>query len=89
MTIGRAPTADVVIEHPWVAPTHARLESIAGAHHVIAVEGDVLVGGAPIKDAVLHDGDVVRLPDKATANLVTLVYRNPLAPRIEIGRAHV
>jgi ABC transport system ATP-binding/permease protein len=82
MTIGRAPTADVVIEHPWVAQTHARLESIAGAHHVIAVEGDVLVGGAPIKDAVLHDGDIVRLPDKTTANLVTLVYRNPLAPRI-------
>jgi pSer/pThr/pTyr-binding forkhead associated (FHA) protein len=25
MTIGRAPTADVVIEHPWVAQTHARL----------------------------------------------------------------
>jgi ABC-type multidrug transport system ATPase subunit len=82
MTIGRAPTADVVIEHPWVAATHARLESIAGAHHVIAVEGDVLLGGAPVKDAVLHDGDVVRLPDKTTANLVTLVYRNPLAPRI-------
>ena len=82
MTIGRAPSADVVLEHPWVASTHARLESIAGAHHVIAVEGEVLVGGAAIKDAVLHDGDIVRLPDKTTANLVTLVYRNPLAPRI-------
>lgn len=82
ITIGRSESADVVLAHPWVAPTHARLESIAGAHHVIAVEGDVLVGGAAVKDAVLHDGDVVRLPDKATANLVTLIYRNPLAPRI-------
>jgi ABC-type multidrug transport system ATPase subunit len=82
LTIGRASTADVVLAHPWIAATHARLESIAGAHHVIAVEGDVLVGGEPVRDAVLHDGDIVRLPDKTTANLVTLVYRNPLAPRI-------
>jgi ABC transport system ATP-binding/permease protein len=82
VTIGRAPNADVVIAAPWVAPTHARLDLIAGAHHVIAVDGAVLLGGAPVTDAVLHDGDVVRLPDPTTRSLVTLVYRNPLAPRI-------
>src|SRR5262245_6392141 len=82
VTIGRAPTADVVLGAPWVAATHARLDVIAGAHHVIAVEGAVLLGGAAVTDAVLHDGDVVRLPDPTTRSLVTLVYRNPLAPRI-------
>jgi ABC transport system ATP-binding/permease protein len=84
--IGRAPDADVVISASWVAPTHARLDLIAGAHHVIAVDGAVLLGGAPVTDAVLHDGDVVRLPDPTTRSLVTLVYRNPLAPRI--ARVH-
>src|SRR6185503_6962056 len=82
ITIGRAPTADIVLGAPWVQPTHARLDLIAGAHHVIAVDGAVLLGGAPVTDAVLHDGDVVRLPDPTTRSLVTLVYRNPLAPRI-------
>ncbi len=82
LTIGRASSAGVVLAHPWIAETHARLESIGGAHHVIAVGGDVLVGGLKVQDAVLHDGDVVRLPDRTTASLVTLVYRNPLAPRI-------
>ncbi|NVB85088.1 MAG: ATP-binding cassette domain-containing protein [Kofleriaceae bacterium] len=82
LTIGRAPTSGVVLAQSWIAETHARLESIAGAHHVIAVDGDVLVGGVKVADAVLHDGDIVRLPDRTTKGLVTLVYRNPLAPRI-------
>ncbi len=82
ITIGRADSAHVVLVAPWVAVAHARLETIAGAHHVIAIDGEVLLGGSAVKDAVLHDGDVVRLPDKSTASLVTLVYRNPLAPRI-------
>ncbi len=82
VTIGRAATADVVLGAPWIAEAHARLDLIAGAHHVIAVGGAVLLGGAPVTDAVLHDGDVVRLPDPTTRSLVTLVYRNPLAPRI-------
>lgn len=82
ITIGRGEGVDVALAAPWVAARHAKLETVAGAHHVIAVDGDVLLGGAPVKDAVLHDGDIVRLPDKTTASLVTLVYRNPLAPRI-------
>jgi len=52
VTIGRAPTADVVLGAAWVAEAHARLDLIAGAHHVIAVDGAVLLGGAPVKDAV-------------------------------------
>ena len=83
VTIGHAGDCDVVVAAPWVAPVHARLEVIAGAHHVIADgSAPVLLGGAPVIDAVLHDKDVVRLPDPTTAGFVTLVYRNPLAPRI-------
>ncbi|MBZ0234842.1 MAG: ATP-binding cassette domain-containing protein, partial [Deltaproteobacteria bacterium] len=52
-------------------------------HHVVAAPGArVLLGGAAVDDAVLHDGDVIRLFDPATASLATLVYRNPLAPPI-------
>jgi len=82
ITIGRATGANVSLVAPWVAETHARLDVIAGAHHVVAIDGQVLLGGAAVTDAVLHDGDVVRLPDPATQNIVTLVYRNPQAPRI-------
>ena len=83
ITIGADPGCDVVVDHPWIAPRHARLDVIAGAHHVIALGGaHVSLGGAEVTDAVLHDGDLVRLQDPATAHLVTLVYRNSLAPRI-------
>ena len=83
LIIGRAAGAGVALTAPWVAEVHARLIAVAGAHRLIA-EGDapVLVGGAVVTDAVLQDGDVVRLPDPATAALVTLVYRNPAAARI-------
>jgi ABC transport system ATP-binding/permease protein len=81
--IGAAPECDLILAAPWIAPRHARLQLVAGAHHVVAEAGaEVLLGGASVKDAVLHDGDVLRLPDPTTAGLVTLVYHNPLAPRI-------
>jgi ABC-type multidrug transport system ATPase subunit len=82
MTVGHGADCDIVLAPSWVAPVHARIRLVAGAHHIVA-EGDarVLVGGAAVDDAVLHDGDVVRLSDPATASLATLVYRNPLAPR--------
>jgi ABC-type multidrug transport system ATPase subunit/pSer/pThr/pTyr-binding forkhead associated (FHA) protein len=82
LSIGKASDADIVLAAPWIAGQHARLEVIAGAHRVVAVDGAVLLGGAQVADAVLHDGDVLRLPDPATASLVTLVYKNPQAPRI-------
>lgn len=83
VTIGHDGRCDVVLSAGWIASRHARLEVIAGAHHVVAEDGaPVLLGGAHVGDAVLHDGDVLRLPDPTTGGLVTLVYRNPLAPRI-------
>jgi ABC transport system ATP-binding/permease protein len=83
VTIGHDEGCDLVLSAAWIAPRHARLELVAGAHHVIAENGSqVLLGGAHVSDAVLHDGDVLRLPDPSTAGLVTLVYHNPMAPPI-------
>jgi ABC transport system ATP-binding/permease protein len=79
ITIGSA--GDVELTASWVAERHARVEPMAGAHRVVALDGDVLVGGEAVREAMLHDGDIVRLPDRSTASLVTFVYRNPLAPR--------
>jgi ABC-type multidrug transport system ATPase subunit/pSer/pThr/pTyr-binding forkhead associated (FHA) protein len=82
-TIGRDPTCDIVLGAPWIAPQHARFESIAGAHRVIASAGaHVLVGGAPVDEQLLQDGDVVRISDPTTGSFVGLVYANALAPRV-------
>jgi len=82
-SIGSDVTSDVVFMQPWIAAKHARIETVAGTHHILA-EGNalVLLQGAQVADAILHDGDVIRLPDPTTQNLVTVVYRNPLAKRI-------
>ena len=80
VSVGRAAGCDVVLAAAWVGERHLRLEAVGGAHRLL-VDGGALLAGAPVIDAVLHDGDIVRLPDSATAGLVTLVYRNPLAPR--------
>ncbi|MGE0547557.1 MAG: ATP-binding cassette domain-containing protein [Kofleriaceae bacterium] len=83
LLIGHDSACDLVIAASWIAARHTRLELVAGAHHVVAEPGAaVLLGGARVTDAVLHDGDVIRLPDPSTAGLVTLIYRNPDAPRI-------
>ncbi|MCX5745923.1 MAG: ATP-binding cassette domain-containing protein, partial [Proteobacteria bacterium] len=83
--IGSAAEADVRLGAGWIAPHHARVETIAGAHHVVVTAGGdarVLLGGVALTTSVLHDGDVLRFPDPSTQNLVTVVYRNPLAKRI-------
>ena len=83
LAIGRAPACDIVVAEAWIAARHARIERVGGAHRVVAEPGAcVLLGGAEVSEAVLHDGDVLRLPDPTTAELVTLVYHNALAPRI-------
>jgi ABC-type multidrug transport system ATPase subunit len=83
VTIGQAAECDVVLAASWIAPQHARLELVGGAHRVIVSDGaQLLLGGEPVTDAMLHDGDIVRLPDPTTADLVTIIYHNPLAPKI-------
>jgi ABC transport system ATP-binding/permease protein len=81
LSVGSAPGCDVVLGATWIAPHHAQLESLAGGHRMVA-EAGVLLQGQPVQDAMLHDGDVLRLPDDKTGSFVTLVYRNPEAPRI-------
>ena len=80
-TIGRDAACDVVLDATWVAPRHARLEVIESSHKLIADGGPVIVSGVAVHEAVLQDGDVLRLPDPTTASFVTLVYTNPDAPR--------
>ena len=85
LAIGSAVESDVLLVASWVAARHARIDEVGGAHQITPDTdvGTVLVGGKVIAEpTMLHDGDVVRLPDPSTHGLVTLVYRNALAPRI-------
>ncbi|MBL0214151.1 MAG: ATP-binding cassette domain-containing protein [Myxococcales bacterium] len=83
LSIGSAPDCELVLGGTWVAPKHARLTLVAGAHHVVAERGArVMLGGAEVADSVLHDGDIVALRDPATGAEVTLIYKNPQASRI-------
>lgn len=82
LAIGSAADAGLVLDQRWVAPHHARIEEFGGAHQLIA-EGTVLIAGAHVEaPTMLHDGDIVRFPDPATHGLVSITYRNELAPRI-------
>ncbi len=80
-TIGRDAGCDVVLDASWVAARHARLELVEASHKLVADGGPVIVGGVAVREAMLQDGDVLRLPDPTTASFVTLVYGNPAAPR--------
>lgn len=83
LSIGSAADCEIVIGVAWVAAKHARLELVAGAHHLIAERGArVMLGGAEVVDSVLHDGDQIALCDARSGAEVMLVYRNPQASRI-------
>ncbi|CDZ56629.1 FHA domain-containing protein [Neorhizobium galegae] len=64
LTIGRAPTADIVIDDPFLAPIHARIEKQADGGFVIRRMGlnpIVLRGEALLQTASLRPGDSFRL----------------------------
>jgi ABC-type multidrug transport system ATPase subunit len=84
LTIGQAPTSDVVLTSGWAAVEGLRIERIGGAHRVVVAgaASDVLLRGEPVRDQMLHDGDVVRLADPTTGAFISLAYVNPLAPPI-------
>jgi ABC-type multidrug transport system ATPase subunit/pSer/pThr/pTyr-binding forkhead associated (FHA) protein len=82
ITLGRDAGCDVVIDTPWVAPVHARIELLGEAHHVVADGAPVLIGGERVRESMLHDGDVLRLVDPSTGGFVGIAYANPLARRI-------
>lgn len=82
LAIGTAADCGVVLVQAWVAPHHLTIEELGGAHQLIAA-GTVLIAGAHVEaPTMLHDGDIVRIPDPSTHGLVSLIYRNDQAPRI-------
>ncbi len=85
ITLGHAADCDIVLDATCVAEHHAHFELIGGAHRIVADDdpGRLLLHGAPVTDGVLHDGDVLRLPDPTTGAFASLVYRNRLAPPID------
>ena len=87
LTLGRAPSNDIVLTSRFVSARHARIEP-SGATYVIVdigstngilAEGKRLDANSPL---TLADGDVLRIGDPATGNFVTLTYRNPAAARV-------
>jgi len=82
LKVGRDPKCDLVLEPPWIAPLHARLELVGGTHRIVAAESvdGLLLEGKNIVNHVLQDGDTVRLPDTTSGGFLSLIYENPLAP---------
>jgi ABC-type multidrug transport system ATPase subunit len=70
-TLGKS--GDVVIG----ADVDVRIELVGGAHRLIAATPIQLNASPAITEAMLHDGDTLRLADG-----VTVTYYNPLAPKI-------
>ena len=87
LTIGRAPSNDIVLTSRFVSARHARVEP-SGATYVIIDTGStngILAEGKrldPNTPLTLADGDVLRIGDPATGNFVTLTYHNPAAVRV-------
>ena len=87
LTIGRAPSNDIVLTSRFVSARHARVEP-SGATYVIIDTGStngILAEGKrldPNTPLTLADGDVLRIGDPATGNFVTLTYHNPAAARV-------
>ncbi len=90
MTIGRDAGCDVVVASRFVSGRHARVEPEGGGYRVVDLgsTNGVLRAGrrlAPGAAAALVDGDALRIGDPTTGGFVTLVYRDPRAPRTPGG----
>ncbi|HEU5099807.1 MAG TPA: FHA domain-containing protein, partial [Roseiflexaceae bacterium] len=86
LTIGRAPSNDLVLTSRFVSARHARVEPSGSTYAIVDVgsTNGILAEGkrlAPNTPLALADGDVLRIGDPATGNFVTLTYRNPAAAR--------
>src|SRR5215217_6630768 len=87
LTLGRAPSNDLVLTSRFVSARHARIEPSGATYTIIDVgstngilaEGKRLAVNTPL---TLADGDVLRIGDPATGNFVTLTYHNPAAARV-------
>jgi ABC-type multidrug transport system ATPase subunit len=86
LTIGRAPSNDLVLTSRFVSARHARVEPSGSTYAIVDVgsTNGILAEGkrlAPNTPLALADGDVLRIGDPATGNFVTLAYHNPAAAR--------
>ncbi|MEO7911386.1 MAG: FHA domain-containing protein [Roseiflexaceae bacterium] len=87
LTLGRAPSNDIVLTSRFVSGRHARIEP-AGATYAIVDVGStngILAEGKRLDTntlLTLADGDVLRIGDPTTGNFVTLTYHNPAAARV-------
>lgn len=85
-TIGRAPDNTIVLSAGMVSGHHARIEAHGQQHQIIDVgstnglrfEGERLTINKP---HLLYDGDVIRIGDPATGNVINITYSNPQAVR--------
>ena len=87
LTLGRAPSNDIVLTSRFVSAKHARIEPDGGAHRIVNLGSmnGLLRAGRKLPEGgvppTLGDGDVLRIGDPTTGSFVTLVYRNPVAQR--------
>ena len=86
LTLGRAPSNDIVLTSRFVSARHARIEPDGAAHWIVDIgsTNGILSAGRrvpPNTPLKLADGDVLRIGDPATGNFVTLAYRNPAVSR--------
>ena len=81
--IGRRPAIDLHLEEPSIAPVHAAIFTAGGVWHLreLSGQGDVLVNGAPIRQAELHGGDLVRIGNVQMRWLIGAAPQRPAAPK--------
>ena len=87
LTLGRAPSNDIVMTSRFVSARHARIEPSGATYAIIDIgsTNGILAEGKridPNTPLMLADGDVLRIGDPATGNFVTLTYHNPAAARV-------
>jgi ABC-type multidrug transport system ATPase subunit/ABC-type multidrug transport system permease subunit len=84
LTIGRAPTNDLVLGSRFVSAQHARIDATADGHAItdLGSMNGLLIDGARLpanQPRRLGDGTTIRIGDAATGSFVTLIYRSPRA----------
>ncbi len=82
-TLGRDPQSDIVVPAVYVSAKHARIERDGGRHRIVDVgsRNGLFFNGQQVRERLLADGDVLRIPDPRTSNFVTLTYLNSEAVR--------
>ncbi len=81
MRLGRADDCDIRVASPGVSRLHALIFQRQG-QYVLVDQGSVngiYVGGARVKEAVLHQGDRVRIPDPV-GDAIVLTFEAPVPP---------